>query len=109
MKIHRVENEKGKFILMCPACECGHWFNDTWQFNGDMEKPTINPSLLVTSYSVPENPELDDNGKYVLGADGRIKGAKKTICHSFVREGKIEFLGDCTHDKAGQTLELKDF
>jgi hypothetical protein len=29
-------------------------------------------------------------------------------CHSFVREGKIEFLNDCTHEHAGQTLDLLD-
>lgn len=29
-------------------------------------------------------------------------------CHSFVRDGKIEFLGDCTHEMAGTTIELPD-
>ena len=32
-----------------------------------------------------------------------------TRCHSFVREGRIEFLSDCTHALAGQTVELPDF
>lgn len=39
--------------------------------------------------------------------DGRIKGAKDEICHSFVTDGKIRFLNDCTHDLAGQTVDLK--
>lgn len=29
------------------------------------------------------------------------------ICHSFVRNGKIEFLSDCTHELAGKTVELE--
>ena len=29
-------------------------------------------------------------------------------CHSFVREGRIEFLGDCTHAMVGQTVDLPD-
>jgi hypothetical protein len=29
-------------------------------------------------------------------------------CHSFVTNGKIQFLADCTHKLAGQTVELPD-
>jgi hypothetical protein len=53
-----------------------------WKWNGDTEKPTISPSIL------------SDN--------------QQVRCHSFVREGKIEFLNDCTHEHAGQTLDLLD-
>lgn len=31
------------------------------------------------------------------------------VCHSFVRAGKIEFLGDCTHALKGQTVPLPDW
>ncbi|MGC4033677.1 MAG: hypothetical protein QM754_18485 [Tepidisphaeraceae bacterium] len=30
-------------------------------------------------------------------------------CHSFVRDGQIEFLGDCTHELAGKTVPLEPF
>ena len=33
---------------------------------------------------------------------------KCTICHSFVTDGKIQFLSDCTHGLAGQTVELSE-
>lgn len=33
---------------------------------------------------------------------------KPKVCHSFVRNGKIEYLNDCTHELAGQTVELLD-
>ncbi len=58
-----------------------------WQFNGSMSKPTFKPSVKV---HWPEN------------------GAPK-VCHTFVTEGRIEYLSDCTHHLAGQTLELKDY
>jgi hypothetical protein len=27
-------------------------------------------------------------------------------CHSFVTDGRIQFLGDCTHHPVGQTVPL---
>lgn len=32
-----------------------------------------------------------------------------SICHSFVTDGNIQFLSDCTHSLAGQTVPLKPF
>ena len=31
------------------------------------------------------------------------------ICHSYVKEGKIIYLGDCTHALAGQTIPMEAF
>jgi hypothetical protein len=31
-----------------------------------------------------------------------------TVCHSYVTDGKIRFLDDCTHELAGKTVELED-
>lgn len=59
--------------------------NHGWKWNGDTEKPTITPSIR-TSYL-----------EY---------GKKEVICHSYVTDGKIQFLDDCTHVFAGQTLDL---
>lgn len=56
----------------------------SWLWNGDIFAPTLTPS--VKSKIGPE-----DN---------------QTICHSWVREGMVEFLGDSTHEYAGQTLPL---
>lgn len=30
-------------------------------------------------------------------------------CHMYIREGKIQFLSDCSHALAGQTVEMPDF
>lgn len=33
---------------------------------------------------------------------------KCQVCHSFVTDGKIQFLGDCTHNLVGQIVELPE-
>ena len=30
------------------------------------------------------------------------------VCHTFVTDGRIQFLSDCTHALAGQTVDLPD-
>lgn len=111
MKIHKVDYDGStEFMLFCPACKMGHHFNEKiWTFNQDMEKPTISPSLLVRYVNMPDPVLRDEKGECILGEDGRLVGCKDMICHSFVRDGKIEYLSDCTHDMAGQTIELTDF
>jgi hypothetical protein len=56
----------------------------------------------------PEPWPVDKNGNYVLGPDGRIAGCKNMVCHSFIRNGKIEYLSECTHELAGQTVDMED-
>lgn len=100
----------------CPGCNCDHgvWINKAnslkaqWVFNGDMDKPTFTPSILIRWVGWPDEAERDENGKLILGEDGRIKGAKDMVCHSFVTNGMIQFLSDCTHALAGQTVELPE-
>lgn len=81
----------GGLTFHCPGCDHAHSVNHAgglqWQYNGDEEKPTFNPSILVT------------------------KNWKETpyVCHSFVRDGKIQFLDDCTHVLKGQTIDLPDW
>lgn len=78
------------YLIFCPGCGHGHLFDSRWTFNGDVEKPTFRASMLV-------NPE------------GLKKGSKQPRCHSFVTDGKIQFLSDCEHELAGQTVDLPDF
>jgi hypothetical protein len=85
-------------VFFCPGCQEEHAITirpappdrPAWEFDGNLEAPTLNPSILRTWRSgVPE--EHPDR-----------------TCHSFVRAGKIEFLGDCTHALRGQTVELPE-
>ena len=32
----------------------------------------------------------------------------RLTCHSFVTDGRIQFLADCTHPLAGQTVDLPE-
>jgi hypothetical protein len=95
MKFHTMtDNEQElKYVFQCPGCGGGHWVRargpePCWAVSSvDTDYPTVNPSILVR---------------------GSHKG-KPTVCHSFVRDGKIQFLNDCTHELAGQTVEIPDF
>ncbi|MCC6660046.1 MAG: hypothetical protein IT437_04080 [Phycisphaerales bacterium] len=89
--------------IFCPACRCTHFFNSPefptsgghkWSFNGDTERPTFTPSMNMRS-----NPK--DHPRY-------NPRCPSSVCHSFVTNGRIQYLGDCTHALAGQTIDLPD-
>lgn len=91
-----------RIIFWCEGCNTHHCINGGWSFNGDYNNPTFSPSILVRG-SVPlTEDELDK----VFA--GEVIEPIPLICHSFVRNGMIEYLSDCTHDLAGQTIELED-
>lgn len=97
----RILGDNGIFF-MCPGCKDGHRIfvglgpGPRWGFNGDFDKPTFTPSVLVTGFAPSDiEGEFDDATK-----------DKPFTCHSFVREGRIQFLGDCTHALAGQTVAM---
>jgi len=56
-----------------------------WTWNGSTTKPTLSPSVLKV-------PQHDTGGRR---------------CHSFVREGVVEFLADCDHHLAGKKVPMK--
>lgn len=74
-------------VHWCPGCKMLHpiyVFKPTvkghrWTWDGNVEYPTFQPSF------------------HLIG-----------VCHYFIRAGKIEYLHDCTHDLAGQTIDLPD-
>lgn len=82
----------------CPGCKRHHHIQHgdidgpTWRWNGDAEEPTLSPSVLVT-YD---------------GSDAGVDGVPPAVCHSFIEEGRIRFLGDCTHELAGKTEVLPE-
>lgn len=81
-------------MFWCPGCKSSHAINShpngpKWEWNGDIARPTFKPSILVTLRWSEVEP-----------------GEKDEICHSFVTAGQIQFLGDCTHELAGQTVPL---
>lgn len=79
-------DKSNRLYFWCPGCECHHAVTTEpphgWTFNGDFDKPTISPSVLCTF------------------------GNSSDRCHLFVRDGKLQFLNDCTHKHAGQTIDM---
>lgn len=104
MKAKRVTHGDGSLYGIrwdCPGCGASHVVPTTgpnswgkeWGFNDDLEHPTLTPSVLVHPHGI-------------LLEDGSV--GQSPLCHSFVRNGRIEFLGDCTHALAGHTFDMND-
>lgn len=72
-----------QYLYNCPGCRYEHAFK-IHKFNGDINKPTISPSLL-NNFS-PDR-----------------------ICHSYITDGRIKFLDDCWHPLKGQEVDLPDY
>jgi hypothetical protein len=98
--------EGGRLLFRCPGCEDIHGIQvgegpgPRWGFNGDFDKPTFTPSVLVRG----TRRITDDEHRRIMAGE-KIK-PDPVVCHSFVRDGQIQFLGDCTHTLAGQTVPL---
>jgi hypothetical protein len=77
---------KKQWHYRCPGCGTVHAVGrepGDHTFNGDLERPTFRPSLLQNWPGVP-------------------------VCHSYITDGRIQFLSDCSHSLAGQTVDLPD-
>jgi hypothetical protein len=91
-----------QILFWCPGCDHPHAVSTKlWAFNGDYEKPTFSPSVLVhpSKRFIDEDLDMPE-----LVAPGNITMSPR--CHSFVNQGRIEFLGDSTHELAGQTVDI---
>lgn len=96
----------GLFVhFRCPGCESVHGITvdapDSWTWNGDVERPTFSPSVLVHPHKTLIDATLEGDA---LTAPENV--TTTPLCHSFVTDGRIQFLGDCTHALAGQTVDL---
>lgn len=97
--LHKIEGSP-MVTFWCPGCEEDHQIDTShWEFDGNFEKPTFSPSYLTWMDPKPDvDPAYDPDGKY-------RKGFR---CHSFIKSGMIQFLDDCTHHLAGQTVALEN-
>lgn len=84
MKVRIVNGDAIIYMLWCPGCDELHQIDNQWTFNGDTERPTFGPSILVSGPGLPER------------------------CHSFLVDGIWQFLSDCTHALAGQYVPMVD-
>ena len=92
--------------FFCPGCQEMHVVRvppaaHAWGFNGNYDAPTFTPSILVTGTV----PITEDEAVRIMR--GETVEPKPMRCHSFVTDGKIQFLADCTHALGGQTVPLE--
>jgi len=76
-----------------------------WNFNGNLLLPTFQPSILK---SIGPLDDAEVCAYYSERVGWNFQVGQTFICHSFVTDGRIQFLGDCTHRYANQTLDLPD-
>ncbi len=95
-------------LFWCPGCDEAHGIpvdgSRGWNWNNSLESPTISPSILVraTLYGPNKLGFTHYSGDFPCETS-------QGVCHSFVKDGKIEFLNDCTHHLAGQIVELPEW
>lgn len=115
MKLKAISNVEHLYMFCCPGCESHHqvWVKPnahnngaSWTWNGSKERPSFQPSILVNykHWTPPVTGENYDEYKRNPWPQTQVDA----ICHSYVTDGKIQFLSDCTHKLAGQTVELPD-
>jgi len=104
--------ETGFVMFHCPGCHCLHGVHTQhkspatgamWTWNGSLDAATLSPSILVRGTV----PITDDEHQRIMAGE-KIE-PKPLVCHSFVRDSRIEFLGDCTHELAGQTVDVPNW
>lgn len=59
-----------------------------WSWNGDIESPTLKPSIKTNYYHEESN--------------------TMRVCHVWLNNGMVQHLGDCTCGKAGELEPLEE-
>lgn len=91
----------GHLAHWCPACKTLHEFavhsafrnGARWTHTGGYDAPTFSPSMNIRTCQFPAASK---------------RAGQTLVCHYFVKAGRIEYLSDCTHELAGQTVDLPD-
>lgn len=121
-------NSQTRLSFHCPGCDQDHGIvvagPGAWGYNHNPEAPTFTPSVLIRSGHYTHDDQKPGNcwcdfeerlgeaqarrlrkhSQDSLGSD-----FKCYLCHSFVTDGRIQFLSDSTHDLAGQTVDLPEW
>lgn len=93
-----------RVLFRCPGCDDNHQVGvGTWTWNGDLERPTFTPSVLVGGV------QWDSSAPFHKPAHAAVPAGGQIVCHSFVTAGRIQYLGDSTHELAGQTVDLPEW
>lgn len=100
--------EMTSITFKCPGCDDIHSVpGDRWTVTGTSPSDvTCSPSLLATSGHYCSDKQ--DSGCWCefnkANPSEAVFGCYR--CHSFIRNGRIEFLSDCSHKLAGKTVPV---
>lgn len=102
----------------CPGCKDLHRVPSNlvsahpgpkWTWNEDVLRPTWQPSILVRSgHYVPGHDPRGCWCTYNANHPGEEPDFVCVLCHSFVTDGRIQFLSDTSHHLSGQTVDIPD-
>lgn len=110
----------GRLSFYCPSCLDIHTVSipdetkpnvHTWGFEFKDNKVTLTPSVALRSGHYSERFKPGDNCWCTFNKEHPDDPSKFKcgICHSFIINDRIQFLGDSTHILANQTVELPNF
>ena len=108
----RADRSGQRLYLWCPGCEDVHVVcvkhpegeaGPCWEWDGNLDAPTISPSIKV------EGVQWKPEDGFYKPTHSAVAPGERICCHSFVKQGQWEFLGDCTHHLTGQTVPLPPF
>jgi len=117
------EGAPDQIAFFCRGCNMPHSVKigtgpgPRWGYNGNPHAPTFTPSVLARTTTAPEGREVmtDEESRehaaiYAAGGfEAVMRSRFGLVCHSFITDGRIQYLGDCTHSLAGQTIELPNW
>lgn len=101
----------GGYTFWCPGCDEPHHVTSGWTYNGNPNAPTFTPSIHVSNGHYIPGFQPGDSCWCTFNAKLIAEGKEPSVftcglCHTFVTDGKIQFLNDCTHHLAGQTVPI---
>lgn len=115
----------GAVWFFCPGCNGPHSIKvnspnapgPNWSYNGNPDSPTFTPSVLARTTGAPDGRSVmtDEEAREhdaicrEMGREALFASRFGKVCHSFVTDGRIQYLGDCTHSLANQTVDLPDW
>lgn len=109
----KVRQSGTRVSFFCPGCKREHDIligEGEWTFNGNFAKPTFSPSVLLATGHHFSTWKQGQPCWCTFNAEHSDDPApfECVRCHSFVTDGRIQFLSDSTHALAGQTIDLPD-
>lgn len=104
-----VGGQRAGLTFYCLACQQRHVVGLGWQFNGNLDKPSFTPSVVVRL------------GHYLTGDATTCHCAWSrrfprqgpeprpcVLCHSVITDGMITYTSDCSHAFKNRTIPLPE-